>query len=634
MGAHSISNRRRLRLTAIIAAMVATGVIAAVEIVHQQSVGPEGWQLSLAVLLAAAFVAAALGLLLLLYRTEKPARCSGDGLERLEAILASANEGIVITNDWGRVEKMNPAAELMFGTLAEDARNDHIDELLPHLFGSDGVSELLSNGDLHGVPLMRESVARQRDGSELPARLWLRTSVIDGRHYLIITIQDLTELKDQEERLEFLEQRDVLTGLLNRKEFERRFTAQLFEAEGTDLPHVLCYIDVDHFKVVNDTCGHAAGDELMKQLAVLVESKLSEAELIGRIGGDELAVLFVNRSESQARELCVALMQTVRSFPFTWRDQSFDIAVSIGLTEFLPESDSASDELAKADMACHMAKQGGRDRIHIYREGDRDLIREHGDMRLVSTIARALAAGDFRLYAQAILPLAADSEEPIHHEVLVRMVDQVGNPVVPDSFIPAAERYILMPEVDRWIIHRLFELHGESLRQWHKRYPDNFLFAVNLSGTSIMDEAFLRYLKRQFEEWSIPYPSICFEITETAAVRNLEGARAFMTELNNLGSSFALDDFGTGLASYTYLRELPVRYLKIDGGFVRGMQDNPVNLAMVDSINQIGHVLGLQTIAEWAEDRALVDKLRELGIDYAQGFEIGRPIPVEDVVIA
>ncbi len=404
----------------------------------------------------------------------------------------------------------------------------------------------------------------------------------------------------------------------------------LADAADTGTPYVLCYIDIDQFKLVNDTAGHAAGDALIEQLATLIEVNFDDAALLARLGGDEFGALFADRTEAHVLTQCDGLMQTIRNFRFTWRDRSFGVAVSIGVTAFLPEYDSAAAELAKADVACHMAKRGGRDRIHVYRDGDASAARHHGEMHLVSTISGALNKGRFRLYAQPILPLAAGGAGRTHYEILVRMLDEQGAPVVPDHFIPAAERYILMPAVDRWIIHQLFSTQGDQLRAWHEEHRDQFLFAVNLSGTSLGDEAFLPFLKRQFESQRIPPASICFEITETAAIRSLHHARNFMRELSEMGCTFALDDFGSGLSSFNYLRELPVNYLKIDGSFVQDMNSNPVNYALVASINQIAHVLGLKTIAEWAENDSIINQLRALNVDYAQGYAIGTPLPVVD----
>jgi len=393
---------------------------------------------------------------------------------------------------------------------------------------------------------------------------------------------------------------------------------------------VLCYIDIDQFKLVNDTAGHAAGDALIAQLGTLFRARLDEAALLARLGGDEFGVLFADCTEEHALAICDDLMQTVRNFLFAWRDRSFDVAVSIGLTAFMPENDSAAAELAKADVACHMAKRNGRDRVHVYRDGDAAVARHHGEMRLVSTISKALSSGRFRLYAQPIMPLTPGAAGRTHYEILVRMLDEYGDPMAPEQFIPAAERYILMPAVDRWIVHQLFSTQGEQLRLWHDEHPDQFLFAINLSATSINDESFLPYLLRQFEVHRIPPAGICFEITETAALRSFGDARGFMRRLAEMGCTFALDDFGSGLSSYSYLRELPVKYLKIDGSFVHDMNSNPVNHALVASINQIAHVLALKTIAEWAEDDSTINQLRALNVDFVQGYAIGTPLPVVD----
>ena len=336
--------------------------------------------------------------------------------------------------------------------------------------------------------------------------------------------------------------------------------------------------------------------------------------------------------------MCDDLMHTVRNFLYTWRERSYAVAISIGVTAFMPDHESPELELAKADVACHMAKREGRNRVHVYNDDDMSLSRHHGEMHLVSAISQALSAGDFRLYAQPIIPLGSTGSVPCagaqttHYEILVRMLDEHGQLVTPASFIPAAERYILMPAVDRWVIHQLFSTQAQGLRRWHRHHPGDFLYAVNISGTSVSDASFLPYLKRQFELHEVPPSTICFELTETAALRSVSQARGFIRTLGELGCSFALDDFGSGLSSYAYLRELPVQYLKIDGGFVHNMHLDPVNYALVASINQVAHVLGLKTIAEWAENDSIIAQLRALSVDFVQGFAIGSPLPVVDAV--
>ena len=543
---------------------------------------------------------------------------------KLAAVLDSTTDGIVMLDASQRMELLNPAAEVMFGRLETDVLGAPITDLLPEL-----ARPSAARAD-HPLPIVYDTQGRRGDSDRFPARIAERRLQLDDGPRRLLLVQDLTEQERQTKQLEYLEQRDVITGLLNRSEFERRMARLLAEAAGSEAAHVLCYIDIDQFKVINDTVGHAAGDALIGQLAKIIEVKLSAAALVGRLGGDEFGALFAERTEAEVLDICEDLMQTVRNFLFTWREHSYDVAVSIGVTAFLPEHESPEAELAKADVACHMAKREGRDRVHVYRDSDVSLIRHHGEMHLVSAITQALSGGHFRLYAQPILPLAG--AEPgggrTHYEILVRMLDAHGQLVAPDTFVPAAERYILMPAVDRWIIHQLFSTQHERMREWHRMHPGQFLFAVNLSGTSVSDDSFLPYLKRQFEVHDIPPSVICFEITETAAMRNVGRARSFIGSLAALGCSFALDDFGSGLSSYGYLRELPVSYLKIDGSFVRDMHTDPVNYALVASINQVAHVLGLKTIAEWAENESIINQLRALNVDFVQGFAIGTPLPV------
>lgn len=543
---------------------------------------------------------------------------------KLEAVLDATTDGIVMLDPAGRIELLNPAAEVMFGQLESDVHGAGIAMLLPGLAaGSDAAARPPAAG-VYDIEALR-------GGSHpFPVRIAERRLNLDDGWRRLLLVQDLTEQQRQAEQLAFLAQRDVITGLLNRAEFERRMGRRLAEAADSDTPHALLYIDIDQFKVINDTMGHAAGDALIGQLAKIIEVKLEAAVIVGRLGGDEFGALFADHTEDEVLDICEDLMQTVRNFLFTWREHSYDVAISIGVTAFLPEHESPASELAKADVACHMAKSEGRDRVHVYRDSDVSLIRRHGEMHLVSTISQALTSGRFRLYSQPIMPLTG-ADKRTHFEILVRMLDEHGELVAPDEFIPAAERYILMPSVDRWIIQQLFSTQAPRMRTWHREAPGEFMYAVNLSGTSISDEGFLPYLKRQFDVHDVPPACICFEVTETAAMRDLGQARSFIDTLAALGCSFALDDFGSGLSSYGYLRDLPVQYLKIDGSFVRNMESDPVNYALVASINQVAHVLGLKTIAEWAESETVINQLRALNVDYVQGFAIGTPLPVVDV---
>ncbi len=562
----------------------------------------------------------------------------------LRAVLVGTTEPMVLVDPQARVRLLNPAAEILFGCLSEDIAGNRLQALFPELCdaqGSAAVQAQLAAGGPSLAPAVRETQGRRSLGQRFPVRLWVRGLPLDGAQYLLITVHDLAEQEQQCDELAYLRSHDLLTGLLNRQEFHSRLgDIAAAAAPGAVAPgpqRVLCHLDMDQFTVINHICGTAAGDKLLVQVARLIEAKLAPAELVARLGGDQFAVLLPGMDLDAAIDLCDGLMQTVRGFLFSWHDCAYDIAVSIGISPWDPASAPPDLALGRADAACRLAKRGGRNRIRVYREGEAEATRLHADMRLVSTINQALNRGGFSLFAQPIARLGKHPGEPPgerHFEVLVRMIDGSGELVVPSRFIPAAEHYILMPTVDRWIVQRLFSLQAENLRAWHQANPGQFLFAVNLSGTTVTDAGFLRYLKRQFADWQVPYPSICFEITETAAVGSLELARAFIEELSALGCRFALDDFGTGLSSYAYLRNLGVHYLKIDGSFVRGAVDDPINRAMVESINHMGHILGLQTIAEWAENPATLTLLRDLGVDYAQGYALGAAIPVAEFTLA
>ena len=548
--------------------------------------------------------------------------------ETLRALLGTVSHGVILTDIDGRIRLFNPAAEILFGRLGEETLALPIEILIPDLRLSDGVDG--SGASPERGPRVLHLQGVRADDRPFPMRVLTRALTLDGEEFRLLIAEDMTESERSEQRMDFLEHSDPLTGLQNRPTFERILDA-VTPRRGEEHPaHALCLIDIDRFKVINDTFGHAAGNKVLEQLGHIVKTELAAATALARLSGDEIVALFVGDAATRSKDLCEDLMRATRNLPFTWQERSFDITLSIGLVVFDPVTTKAIDALGQADIACGVAKDKGRNRLHIYSHRDAESIRHRGDLALVPAIGSALSEGRFRVMAQPIQPLQV-SDGPMHYEILARMQDEKGNAVVPDTFIEAAERHILMPAIDRWIITHVFSRQSEQLAAWHKAVPDRFMLAINLSGTTLMDDGFTAYLKRQFAEYAVPYSSICFEITETAAVADLHRARTFMLEMRALGTSFAVDDFGTGFASYAYLKLLPVDYLKIDGSFVRNLETDPVDRALVSSINQIGHVLGMQTIAEWAETPELVERLRTMGVDYAQGFAVGRPLRLEDL---
>ena len=414
---------------------------------------------------------------------------------------------------------------------------------------------------------------------------------------------------------------DSLTGLINRNEFERRLDEAVSDARESGRVHTLLYIDLDQFKLVNDTCGHLAGDEMLRRLGKRLRHSIRDSDTLARLGGDEFGVLLMNCSLASAEPVAQSLLDRLREYFFVWGDRSFKIGASIGMVEIDGSRDSYS-LLSMADMACYTAKDRGRNRYHLYAEEDRDLNQRRGELQWIQRLQKALEKDGLLLHWQPIRALKGSS---LHHEVLLRLRDDDGRLVTPDRFIPAAERYNLMPEVDRWVIRQVLarqpSLAGDRIG------PDSILF-VNLSATSLSEEGFADFLREEFRKSGVPPERIGFEITETAAIADFDCARELIRTLRALGCRVALDDFGTGMSSFSYLKSLTVDFIKIDGSFVRRMRHEPVDSAIVEAVNNIAHISGIRTIAEFVEDEEVMALLRDLGVDYAQGWAVARPSPL------
>jgi diguanylate cyclase (GGDEF)-like protein len=415
---------------------------------------------------------------------------------------------------------------------------------------------------------------------------------------------------------------DKLTGLVNRHEFERRLQRALATANRQS-PHALLYLDVDQFKVVNDTCGHTAGDELLRQVSALLRAKVRARDTLARLGGDEFGVVLQHCPLGEAKRIAHTLREVIQNFRFGWLDKSFSLGVSIGLVAITSSDDTMELVLSAADSACYAAKERGRNRVHVYQLDDSEVVRRSGEMHWLPRIQRALEENRFCLYYQPIRPISPDADRPAQREVLVRMIDEKGQVVPPGAFLPAAERYGQMLAIDRWVVSKsLSALAGPIAGS------GSVSFAINISGQSAGAPQFLEFVTEEIDRHHIAPDRICFEITETAAVSELNHVLKFMEELKVRGCRFALDDFGTGLASFSYLKTLPVDYLKIDGCFVRDLVADKTDRAMVEAIHRIGHVMGLRTVAEWVQDSRTLHALANIGVDYAQGYALGRPRPM------
>ena len=476
----------------------------------------------------------------------------------------------------------------------------------------------------------RESCVLRKDGSELWVRETYRVvNDVHGNPNVLVVCEDITEAHRLSERLSYQASHDDLTGLVNRREFEKRLSRILETAKKSASEHALCYLDLDQFKVINDTCGHIAGDELLHQLGELLQTRVRKRDTLARLGGDEFGVLMEHCSLEQAGRLADALREAIENFRFDWEGQQFSIGVSIGLVPITQSSNSITEVLGAADAACYEAKDAGRNRIKEYRQEDTGMMRRHGKMLWVVRIDRALEEDRFQLDYQPIVPVQRKGRQGQHYELLLRMLDQDGGLVAPGNFLPTAEHFNQSVKLDRWVIKAAFAWLSKQ-----RAHLDRLsLCSINLSGQSLADERFHEFVIRQFDKTHIPPSKICFEVTETAAIANLTRATRLMSFLKELGCSFALDDFGSGLSSFGYLRSLPVDYLKIDGAFVKDIVTDPINLAMVRSINEIGHQMGKRTIAEFVENEAVLDELRNIEVDYVQGYFFGRPQPIDQVLI-
>jgi len=555
--------------------------------------------------------------------------------ERALVTLGSIGDGVISTDAAGVITFLNQVAIDLTGWSAEEAIGQPLEQVLNIVHENtrepceNPVTYCLSQGKVigmanHTLLINRQGVEIAIEDSAAPIRD--RQGNIIG---VVMVFHDVTQARDMAQRMTWQATHDSLTGLINRREFERRVEELLQSAQMRHKQHALLYMDLDQFKIVNDTCGHIAGDELLKQLGFLLEETARESDALARLGGDEFGLLLAGCPVERAKQIADELRQEIKEFRFVWEDKTFEIGVSIGLVEINEHSQNLSSILSAADVACYAAKDLGRNRIHIYQPDDAELQQRHTEMQWVSRINEALAHDRLVLYCQEIRPVGNDPALTSHYEILVRMQDTDGKLVAPYLFIPAAERYNLMPDIDRWVVRNTLA----SIAAYECNQGDCLsMVAINLSGNTIGDETFLDFVRKQLLAHKVAPSRICFEITETAAIANLAKANYFIRELKRVGCRFSLDDFGSGLSSFAYLKNLPVDYLKIDGSFVKDLVDDPIDRAMVRSINEVGHVMGIKTIAEFVENDEILAHLRDIDVDYAQGYGISMPAPLSEML--
>ncbi len=558
--------------------------------------------------------------------------------ERLRVTLHSIGDAVVTTDNHGVVTYLNPVAEKLLRWSADEAIGQRVGTVFHIVHQESGdvapspVDFVLSTGSVGG--LANDTMLVRRDGSQLAiedSAAPIRNP--DGETLgVVLVFHDVSSAREIAGQISHQASHDPLTDLINRREFEQRLTRVL---AGTDLQgkgHALLYLDLDQFKVVNDTAGHTAGDELLKVVSELLRNGLRERDHLARLGGDEFAILLEHCPLDVAVRIAENLRKSVSDLRFAWKERSFSIGVSIGLVPFRG-GDSFTDLLSFADSACYIAKDKGRNRIHVHHVGDSDVMQRTSEIHWAPRIGAALAEGRFVLFGQQIAAIANTAHDPLHveaphYEVLVRMLDEDGELVSPMAFIPAAERYGLMPVLDRWVV-------DAALSALAARPVDEgraFQLSINLSGKTLGDDTFIEFVEAAFRKHRVPHQQICFEITETAAIANLSQAGKFINWFRQHGCLFSLDDFGAGMSSFSYLKHLRVDFIKIDGSFVKDILQDPIDEAMVTAINNVGQVMGLRTVAEFVENQAILERLRTLGVDFAQGYGVHRPQPLVEIL--
>jgi len=554
--------------------------------------------------------------------------------EQAFGTLASIADAVITTDLAGTITYLNPMGERLTGWRTTEALGQPLDTVLTLI--SDPTRQPIESiparclREGRAVDLADGVLLLRRDGTEVPvgdsaAPLRDRNGATIG---VVLVFHDVTERRRAAHSLSHEATHDPLTGLVSRKEFERRLTRMLAEITAGTAEHALCYLDLDRFKLVNDTCGHEAGDGLLKTIGSLLAGRLRSRDTLGRLGGDEFGVLLEHCSSAKAEEIAQSLVRAIEDFRYVWGDRTFSLGASIGVVPITAASGRTADVLRAADEACYTAKEAGGNRVHLARLEAAPGVPPEVESRRITHLTRAVEEGRFQLYAQAIVPLASQRPARPRCEILLRLPDERGGVESPDSFLPQAERYRLIPAIDRWVVRQTVAF----LAEWRRGHPECELplCAINLSVSSLDDADLVPAVRQYLTQHQLPPEALCFEVAEAAALGNFAKLARLISEIRAAGCGVGLDDFGSGLTSFAYLKALPIDYVKIGGHYVRGVVEDPVYGTLVSTVNQIGQIMGIATIAEEVDSEPILQKLRVLGVGYAQGHAVAPPALLVD----
>jgi diguanylate cyclase (GGDEF)-like protein len=557
--------------------------------------------------------------------------------ERAQVTLKSIGDAVIATDVEQTITFINPMAEKLLQTSLQHSVGKPVDEvvLLKEMPSGFQILEPINHfTEITEMRLKQTGVETSLcvKGDLVSVDVTVSQLLDEDSEVIgwVMVLRDVSLERELTNELVYQASHDTLTGLVNRSEFENKLKEALESSRQQDTQHALLYMDMDEFKLVNDTCGHIAGDDLLKQVAKLLNLQMRERDLVARLGGDEFGVLLFYCGQNKAKEVAERIRQSLNDFHFSWEDKLFDISASIGLVMINRDSVSLTDLLSYADLACYAAKDAGRNIVHCYDADDEGIAKNFSQMQWLPRIKDALLNDEFTLAVQPIVSLRAEQSPQTIYEFLLRWPQSDGSFISPALFIPSAERYDLMRAIDRWVIRNALHAIPHIVKKLKPQ--GEVIFTINLSGQSVGDPELQSFILQMFESSGVDTILVCFEVTETVAIANFSTANDFITQLRARGCRFALDDFGSGLSSFGYLKSLPLDFLKIDGLFIRDMMKDEVDTAMVRTINDIAKVLKLQTIAEWVENAEVADTLREMGVDYAQGYHFESPTMVTEII--